>query len=243
MVNWLDLLLTLAVLTGLAAGYRRGLLGQATALVGYLIALKVAGRLAGPAVAWQEPYLGLVATLTRVLHARIPLPPELARAPLRTLAPDRLAQVIGLLPLPPSYQGNLTDKLAELAAAEGHRPLADVLFTQIATGAVTAFLFGLIALATAWGLVVVAGRLSGLLDHLPLLGRANRWLGALIGGAEVVLLATLILGLLNPLLALPAASGLALAVAESTGAGWLMTLYAALTAWLFGPDRTVFLKL
>lgn len=241
--NWLDWLVVLSVVAGLVLGYLRGLLGVVVGLFGYLVSLLVAGRFAGPAAQWQEPYIGLIGTLTRMMHANIKLPQDLAQAPLGQLPAERVAQLIAFLPVPEFYKGYLTAKLMALVQAEGHRAVADVLFSQIATGVVAAGLFLLITALVGWGLAVLAGRLSGVLDHVPLVGTANRWLGALVGGAEVVVGAALLLALLNPVLALPFAQKFALAVAESHTAGWLMDVYAALAAWFFGRGNAFFLGL
>lgn len=231
----------LAVLVGLAVGYYRGLMGVVVGLVGYLVSLFVAGRFAGPLVAWQEPRLQLIRSLAGVLHRNIRLPQDLAQMPLKSLPAGKVAQVISFLPLPDFYKAYLISKVTALAHTEGSRTVADVLFTQIATGILGAVAFAVIMMAAGWALAVLARRISVLLDHLPLVGAANRWLGALVGAAEVVVGAAMLLALLHPVLALPFAERLAKAVAESRTADLLMEVYAALAGWVLGRGNAFFL--
>jgi len=83
--------------------------------------------------------------------------------------------------------------------------------------------------------------ISHLADRLPVVGTANRGLGALAGFGEVLLVLTLAAALLTPILTLPAFRSFTGGIAGSRLVPWLLELYGWLAAAIFGGAGGYFL--
>lgn len=239
--NWLDWTLTLGLLVALSFGYMRGFLGTVVGLVGYVVALIAAGRFAGPLVAWADRAFGATARVSGYLERYVDLPPELSTLSMSAIPAESLAQHLESLPVPPEYREALRQRLLELVTSDSGRTVAEWILDLLARGIMAAAAFILIVTAVTWGLVFLSRRMGGLLDATPGLGAMNHLMGALIGGLSFLLSATVVIGLLAPVVSLPAMGKLAAAMESSQLGPSLLALYAALARWLTGHAAGFFL--
>lgn len=241
--NWLDWGILVVLAVGLISGFLRGLVGMVAGLVAYLIGLVLAGRYSGAVLAWLDARLQVVDRLAVFLAREVSLPGGIGDLPVAAVPPEQLTRAIYALPLPAAYHAALLERLQQAVAAQSQATLAEVLFSLVAQGILAAVVF-LLILAVVGGLLSwLARRLTDLADMVPLVGPINRWTGALAGLLEALLGLTLAVALVTPVLSMPFARPLALAVADSPLAGWLMNLYGWLAALIFGGAGRYFLSL
>lgn len=234
-LNWLDWAV-LTIIGGAAwRGFSRGLLGVAIGALGYFMAVVLAGRLSAPLARWLDAVSGASAMVRATLSSRIPLPSELSALPLASFPTNRLATVVQTLPIPPAFRQSVLVHLQALSAGPDRTvTVADVVFDYLTQAIVQAATFLFLGLILAWLLTLAAGFVGGMLDRLPLLGGANRLLGALLAAGVGVAVISMLLAAIAPLVSLPALQGIAAAEANSRLAPLLTEQFSWLSKWALG---------
>ncbi|MCG0238435.1 MAG: CvpA family protein [Firmicutes bacterium] len=239
--NWLDWLIAGLLVLGGVQGFRRGLVGMVAGLAGYMAGLFVAGRYAGAVLQWADGRFGLVDRVADLLHRRIRLPGGMDGMPLAAVPPDLLRTAVEALPLPTVYHRSLLARLQEMAAAQTQVTLGEAVVALLAQGILKAMAFAVVLSVVTWAVAWGVQRISDLADRLPVVGTANRGLGALVGLLEVLLVLTLAAALLTPILSLPVFRSLTQGIAGSRLVPWLLELYGWLAAVIFGGAEGYFL--
>lgn len=231
-MNWLTLVLGVLLIGALFSGYGRGLIGMVVGLVGYVIAMFVAGRYATTVRDWMQNTWHTTDRLAHWLQTKALLPPELNQIPASALTYDRLLQILKAVPLPESYKEALARSLVQHPPAG--MSVAQYLLHRLAEGMMEAICFVLVAAVVSWVLFWVAGRLNLTLNRIPVVGGANHLAGAAVGGIFMAVTLSVILGYLTPFLSMQTFSGLAGAVQASPLAQWLIGLYPLISHIIAG---------
>ena len=229
--SWLDWVILAAGISGVFAGFRRGLLGSVLAVVGAVIAFVAAVRLGDPLTAWLQGHWGWETHLAAWLKGHLPLPAGTSQVPYSPAAVHLVAQRAGNAALQ-QYGGGA----APAVLPPGMSPrtvggyLADVLAVHLAQAlSFVGLLLGIEALVVASAGTLVRGLWTG---------GGSRWLdrvgGAGFGAAErLAVLGALLLGATThgPF---PGSAALALAVYQSRWAPALIALWHWAAATLPG---------
>lgn len=128
---------------------------------------------------------------------------------------------------------SLEKALARWIGAEGIEPgrgLTGALAQNLLSALV---FFGLFLLLSSLA-GMLANRLGGLANAIPVVGPANRLLGAVLAGVVSGILLAAVLGILSSLTALPFLQPLGRLLASSRVAGFLLRVYGLLSSLLFG---------
>ncbi len=234
--SWLDWVILAAALSGLLAGFRRGLLGSVLAVVGAALAFVVAIRVADPLAVWLQTHWGWETHLAGWLKPRLPLSGGMAQVPYSPGAVRLLARQSGN----PAMQQYAAGSSAA-TFPPGTVPhtvggyLADVFAVHLAQAlCFVGLLMGTEAAVVTVGAYLLRGTASR---------RASGWLdrvgGAGFGAAErLAILAALLLGATShgPF---PGYDALATAVHHSRWAPGLMGLWRWAAASLPGARAWV----
>ncbi|MEW6524215.1 MAG: CvpA family protein [Bacillota bacterium] len=232
-MNWLDLIIIVAVTLGILSGFRKGLGRMLARVVGLVVALFVAALAARPVASWADSTWELVAKLSSILSRHLRLPHELATSDLITTPLGSILerlQLTAVVPgLGPALERFLNDSLAP-ALARGsmtvgafiHEGLARILLV------VAAFFVVFLVVRSVTGLAVT-------LVTAPLrIGGVDRLLGAAFGGLERAALLAIILGVLAPWLGMPNLAFMNAAVVGSRYAPGLIAAFYRYSPFIYG---------
>ncbi len=187
---------------GALKGWRRGLFSIVVGLTGLLLSWYLAARFAPAATQWLDATMGWVASTAHYLAGRVPLPAALAAQPLSTVQPEAVPSLAATLPFPAALQRALAQAAhsALMRAEFLHlQTVGDLVYYSLAALVWTAISFFVI-------MAVITGLANGLawqvtrsLEGTPL-SALNHLAGALLGGAESLVVLVIMAGLLGPVL-------------------------------------------
>lgn len=230
-MNTLDWLLLAVIAFGFILGHRRGLLIMAFNLVGSVLALFVGYRLAPELSAWLDRSFHLVRTVADWLAQRAPLPAEARQLTMGVLPRTKLALWLETMPIPSFFRTQLVTAANGPVAPD--QTVADFVYQQLATSFIRTACVIVLVLALLVVFRQLTGLVTGLLDHLPLVGFANRWLGGLLGILEFSILAGLAIALIS---LMPGTGWLSTQLADSQVSEKLIQMYTWLGSLVFkGP--------
>lgn len=198
-MSTVDLVLIGILAVAAVWGYMRGGLSFLTGIIAFIVASTVVGRYTDQIANFLGKNLGLEAKLATAVGERIGVPAMAGGVPAAAVGQAEWAQVLVNLPLPEHYKVALTAQIAKAASSASAAGLTaaqvivDTLVQNILHG--LAFFGGIVVLG--FGLSIGGRVLSGVLNKIPLVGLANRLLGAaigLLGGVVVVMLIVAIIG-------------------------------------------------
>lgn len=228
-MNLVDLALGAVLLLGFLWGYRVGFFRMLVGLAGYLISFWFAGLLAPTVVSQLDERFHFTQRVSEGLAKQVPLPEAAHQLTMTDVPFSDLGRWVDALPLPPFYR-QLVTQGASLPAVEPGQTAAAYIYTHLAHTLLQTATFIVLLVLLALLLQFAARLLTGVFDHLPLVGGLNRLAGGLGTLFQVGLLAGLLLTLVSPLTALPSWQWLAEPLATSKLAAWLSQ---GLT-WLLG---------
>lgn len=180
-------------------GYMQGGLSFLTGFVAFAFASTIVGRYTEQIADFIGKNLGMQAKLAATVGEKIGLPATAAATPAAGISQSQWIQILAQLPIPAHYREALAAQLANVAhsATVAGASAAQVVVNQLVQNILhgIAFFGGIIVLGFALSLV---GRLlSGVINKIPLVGTANRLVGAaigLLGGLLVVMLIVAVVG-------------------------------------------------
>lgn len=177
----------------------RGGLAFLTGMVAFLFASTIVGRYTDQIAQFLGKNLGLEAKLSAAVGQQIGLPAMAGQVEASSISQSQWAQVLAETPLPAHYKQALIDQIAKAASSASAAGLtaAQVIVDQLVQNLLhgLAFFGGIMVLG--FGLSLAGGLLSGVLNRIPLVGLANRLVGAaigLLGGVVVVMLVVALIG-------------------------------------------------
>lgn len=180
-------------------GWMRGGLAFLTGIVAFLFASTIVGRYTDQIAQFLGKNLGLEAKLAAAVGQQIGLPAMAGEIPATSINQAQWGQVLANMPLPEHYKQALIEQIAKAAGSASAAGLsaAQVIVDQLVQNLLhgIAFFGGILVLGVA---LSMGGRLlSNVFNKIPLVGLANRLLGAaigLLGGVVVVMLIVAIIG-------------------------------------------------
>ncbi len=185
-----DILILILIVIMAWIGWRRGLLMSVLSFAMTLISLAIVWFLMGPVsrIVEDQPILQ---PLAEKIDDAIVLPLQAAGG--------TVADSVSSLGLPPLAQSLLTDRFQNGVANEAAwQELSALIFRMTISAGIFLLLFVLAMIVV----ILIGSKLTRLMDHLPLLGTANRFAGLLINLLIVILVIHAIIyaaALLSPL--------------------------------------------
>ena len=201
--------LLLAVGTGWVRGIVRVLLG----FLSFLIAVMIAGRLTGPVVDWLDKMWNITARLADGIIERA------------GRSSDTLATSLDRVAIPQPYKASLLQDVVRASAETGHVPAAELAAQQIAEGAATAICFILLVLVPTAALRWAGNLFADLVQSLPIVGLADRLLGAAALGTAAVLALWLLVIWVIPTLSVFGVQGLGDMLSQSVTPPYLIQAF------------------
>ncbi|HLO02766.1 MAG TPA: hypothetical protein VK191_06640 [Symbiobacteriaceae bacterium] len=194
-----DLVLIGILAVAVSWGFMRGGLAFLTGMVAFLFASTIVGRYTDQIANFLGKTLGLEARLATAVGQQIGIPAMASDVPASAISQAEWAHVLANLPLPDHYKQALIAQIAKAASSASAAGLsaAQVIVDQLVQNILhgLAFFGGILVLG--FGLSLAGRVLSGVLNKIPLVGLANRLLGAaigLLGGVVTVMLIVAIVG-------------------------------------------------
>jgi uncharacterized membrane protein required for colicin V production len=181
-------------------GYMQGGISYLVGLVSFILASTIVGRYTEQISTFLGKTLGLQPRLAAAVSEKLGLPAAAASIPASGINQAQWVQMLAQLPLPAHYREALAAQLAHYAqsAAAAGASVAQVVVDQLVQNILhgLAFFGGILVLGFAFSFV---GRfLSGFINKIPLVGTANRVLGAAIGLLGGVVMVMLIVAIVGP---------------------------------------------
>lgn len=191
----------IGILVAAAAwGYMRGGLAFLTGMVAFLFASTIVGRYTDQIAQFLGKNLGLEAKLATAVGQQIGLPAMAGEIPASSISQAQWAQVMANMPLPEHYKQAMIAQIAKAAGSASAAGLsaAQVIIDQLVQNLLhgIAFFGGIMVLG--FGLSMGGRFLSSVFNRIPLVGLANRLLGAAIGLLEGVVVVMLIVAIIGP---------------------------------------------
>lgn len=218
---------------GALNGWRRGLFSIVVGLGGLLLAWYLAARYAPAAAQWLDANQGWVASTARYLAGRVPLPAALAAQPLSSVPPESLPSLTAALPFPGPVQRALAQAAhSALVRAEflQLKTVGDLVYYSLAMVVWTAISFFVIMAVTTALANVLSWQVTRSLAGTPL-SALNHLAGALLGGAESLVVLVIAAGLLVPVLHLLRWEGLQQFLNASQLLPYLEDLFRRWSPW------------
>jgi uncharacterized membrane protein required for colicin V production len=180
-------------------GYMSGGIAYLTGMVSFILASTIVGRYTDQIANFLGKNLGMQAKMAAAVSEKLGMPAAAAYTPAAGINQAQWAQMLAQLPLPAHYRDALAAQLAHYAhtASAAGASVAQVVVDQLVQNILhgLAFFGGIMVLGFTFSLV---GRLlSGVINKIPLVGPANRLLGAaigLLGGVVAVMLIVAVVG-------------------------------------------------
>lgn len=178
----------------------RGGLAFLTGMIAFLFASTIVGHYTDQIAQFLGKNLGLEAKLAAAVGQQIGLPAMAGDIPAASVSQAQWAQVLANTPLPDHYKQALVEQIAKAAAGASAAGLsaAQVIIDQLVQNLLhgIAFFGGIMVLG--FGLSMGGRVLSGVINKIPLVGLANRLLGAVIGLLEGIVIVMLIVAIIGP---------------------------------------------
>lgn len=185
-----DIIILIIIVVMAWTGWRRGLLMSVLSFAMTLISLAAVWFLIGPASRLLEKLPLLEPLAAKIDDALI--------GPMQT-AGGSVAEAVADLGLPPLAESLLTDRFTDTVTNEtAWQELSALVFRMTLSAGLFLLLFVIVMVLV----ILIGSKLTKLMDHLPLLGTANRFAGLLINLLLIILVIHAIIyaaALLSPL--------------------------------------------
>jgi len=188
------------LLAALAGGWVRGIVRTLVGFLSFFIAVMLAGRLTAPVMRWLNGAFDVQERITDGLLKRSAISPESAADALTAYA------------IPDIYRRPLVEDVIARSAEAGDLQAVQHAAGQIAAGVSTGVCFIVLLLVLSLAIRWVGGLFADAIQSLPLVGTADRLLGAAAVGIAAVLGLSLFLIWVVPTLSVLGVSGLGEAV-------------------------------
>ncbi|MBP2019487.1 putative membrane protein required for colicin V production [Symbiobacterium terraclitae] len=191
------------LLTALAGGWLRGIVRTLLGFVSFFIAVMLAGRLTGPVMRWLNEAFGVQDKITEGLLRRSAISPESA------------AEALSSFAIPDIYRRPLVEDVITRSAEAGDLLAVQHAAEQLAAGVSTGVCFIVLVLVLSIAIRWVGGLFADVIQSLPLVGTADRLLGAAAMGIAAILGLSLFLIWVIPTLSVYGAAELGAVVNRS----------------------------
>lgn len=240
-LNIVDYIFLIALIVAFAVGWARGLVEVLLGFMVFLVTMFVAGRYTSDVVAWLNRTWGAEGRLAAAIERRINLPAEAYKAPAASIPWEKVLEWLREIPIPDAYKETLAQRVAEWSASAGAQTTATYIVNQIAGGVLSALVFVGFAMLVGWVLTLLGRLVSDQIKELPLVGTANRLLGAAVNGLQTAVVLAMAVSLVVPVISVYGMKSVGDSVEHSQLTPYLLTVFAWIRGLLFGGvDGTFF---
>ncbi|MFZ5823761.1 MAG: CvpA family protein [Bacillota bacterium] len=229
-----DITILGTLLIAFLIGWGTGIIRFLTGFLSFIIAVFVAGRYSHFVIDWLNQTWDLQGWMEGVLTRRINLPSEASQVPVNQVPFETALNWLKAVPLPEAYKQPLAQQLTEWSASAAGKTAAEFLIEQIATGLVNAVVFAMMVMFLSLFLGYLGRFIADQVQEIPLIGTADRLLGA----SALVLQTALILSFLTvfavPALSVYGAAELGQAFNEAKTTPYLVQFFEWIRGLLFG---------
>lgn len=235
--NWLDWLMAFILLWGSIRGLARGFMLALFGIASYVLALAAAIVFTSRVTALVNNVWHLEASVAAFLNRTIRLPRTISAVDLATVPLNEVTARVRELALPAAYKDALMEKITRalaLAAGPGDLTLGSFLYEAMAEIIVSTLVF-VVLFSLTRGTIILIGRMAHNLMRPGILSWVNRLAGLTLGLVQGGLFLAVLLGIITPLLSLPALGFLADTIEASRLAGFFIDGFYLLNPWWAGP--------
>lgn len=209
------------VAAAITVGWVKGIIRFLTGFLSFILAVILAGRFSGPVLQWINERWDLQGRIEDGLHRRLQLPSGMT---------DGVLDRVGI---PQPYKQPLALEAARMSADGGLSP-ADYVIQQIAAGVSNAIVFMVLALLLSVAISWIGKFFAERVQEIPLVGTADRLLGAAAIGLEAVLILAILLVFVLPTLSIYGMTALDEAVGQSVTPVYIIRFFEVVRWLLLG---------
>lgn len=201
-MNIADYIIIVLLVLGAVNGYRRGLIESLAGLFGSLVGFVVAWKYYAPVTVWANSFYPFTETVNSFFRTNLVLPKGIMQFRLDMVPLNDLAQYLEKTELPEYFKTQLVNYLHNLGSsisAQGN--LGDIIYLYLGEAAINAAAFLIIWGFVVIGIALVVSLWKGFTGG-SIIGGFDKLCGLLVGGLVTAFTLMVIIGMLNPLLAL-----------------------------------------
>lgn len=229
-----DITILGSLLIALLIGWSTGVIRFLTGFLSFIIAVVVAGRYSRQVMDWLNQTWDLQGRMEGVLTRQLNLPPEASQVPVSQVPFETALAWLKAVPLPEMYKEPLAQHLTEWSASAGGKTAAEFLIEQIAAGLLNAIVFGVMVMLISLLLGWLGRFIADQVHEIPLIGTADRFLGATALLLEVGLILSFVTIFVVPTLSVYGATELGEAFSEAKTTPYLVQFFEWIRGLLFG---------
>lgn len=229
-----DYILVGTLLVAFFLGWTRGIIRFLTGFLSFLMATTLAGHYSQVVVTWINETSNLQRWIAGALLRRLSLPQEATRVPQAPVSFETASLWLKLVPLPQTYKQQLAQQLADWSVAAGGKSAAQFLVEQIAGGVMSALVFTLLVVLLTLLIGYLGRFVADVVHAIPLVGLADRLLGAAALTFEATLILCFVIIWLVPTLSMYGVRELGDAFGQSVLAPSFVQFFEWIRGLLFG---------
>lgn len=197
-----DMTILGALLIAFLIGWATGVIRFLTSFLSFLIAVAVAGRYSSLAMDWVNKVWDAQGRLERALASRLNLPADMAHPPAVPVSAETASHWLGGVPIPGFYKAALAQSMADWSGTAGSQSAGQFLVAQIAASVLNALVFAGLVMILSFLISFLGRFVSDQIHQIPLVGTADRLLGAVALAVQAALILSFITVWLVPALSM-----------------------------------------
>lgn len=229
-----DITILGTLLIAFLVGWSTGIIRFLTGFLSFFVAVFVAGRYSHLVRDWLNSTWNVQGWMEGALARRLNLPAEASQAPGSPISFDTALSWLKAVPLPKMYKQPLAQQLSEWSTSASGKTAAQFLIEQIAQGLLNAIVFALLVTLLSFFLSYLGRFIADQVHEIPLVGAADRLLGAAALVLETALILSFITVFLVPMFSMWGAHELGDAFNEAKSPPYLAQFFEWIRALLFG---------
>lgn len=228
-----DITILGTLLIAFLIGWGTGIIRFLTGFLSFIVAVLVAGRYSYLVIDWLNQTWDLQGWMEGVLTRRLNLPSEASQVPVNPVPFETALGWLKAVPLPEMYKQPLAQQLTEWSASASGKTAAQFLIEQIAAGLLNAIVFALLVMLISLFLGYLGRFISDQVQEIPLIGTADRLLGASALVLQTALILSFITVFAVPALSVYGATELGQAFNEAKTTPYLVQFFEWIRGLLF----------
>lgn len=221
------------LLIAFLVGWSTGIIRFLTGFLSFIIAVVVAGRYSHVVMNWLNETWGIQRWMEGLLARRLNLPPEAGQIPMGQVPFETVQAWLRAVPIPKLYKQSLAQQVTEWSASATGKTAAQFLMEQIASGLLNALVFALLVTLISLFLGYLGRLIAEQVHEIPLVGTADRLLGAGALLLETALVLSFVTVFLVPMLSLYGSNALGAAFQDAKTPPYLVQFFEWIRGLLF----------
>lgn len=228
-----DIIILGSLFIAFLVGWSTGIIRFLTGFLSFIIATVVAGRYSELVLQWLNKTWDLQGWMEGILSKRIRLPLEATQQPIGRLSFETVMNWLRAVPIPEMYKQALAQQVSDWSASAAGKTAAQYLIEQIASGLLNALVFTLLIMLLSLFFTYLGRFVAEQVQEIPLIGTADRLLGAGAMLVQTALILSFITVFLVPMLSVTGAGELGTAFNDAKTTPYLVQFFEWMRGLLF----------